>query len=104
MLYIESAGVTTVQAVLVTSSDPTGTPPAWSLTATERNDPGTWENGSWGADGWNMKTGRVTAKSPTLGGVGAAIDLVEGTTYDAWVKWTVGAETPVHRAGSIEAR
>lgn len=85
-----------LRATVETSADPTGSTVSWQLTATDATPAAdSWVAGAWSG---SYSGGKATTISPVLtSGLGASA----GTRYTAWVRWTVGAETPERIAGDV---
>lgn len=99
-MNIESASVESVRVKITTRVDPTGNAVEFSVTTGRRADPGTWVAGTWDTT-WNLESGRVEALSPTIGTAGD-LAVAADTSYDLWIRWTAGSETPVKRVGSLD--
>ena len=89
---------------MVSESDPTGDDIEWLVTSgdTDPDPAGTWTAGTWTGT-WSSATGRVDARSPTVGGSTAAIDLDatgEGE-YVLWCRWTAGTSRPVKDVATV---
>lgn len=90
-------------APLETSDDPTvfGSP---EFSLSTDGDPGTWVAGSWHSDGWTARTERIDAITPLVGS-GQALNIVAGTTYDVFARFTgAQAQVPILHLGMIEVR
>lgn len=81
--------------------DPTGTPPAWLLTADTdalvSPDPAGAVNGAWSTDGFHdvdpdTGEGTAVALTPQTGTTGFVIE--PPGRWVAWVRWTDGVDTP----------
>lgn len=97
-----AATVESLQADVYCSINPTGTPPAFALTAVGSypSVSTTWTAGAWadtyGVDGWTV------ARTPTLG-VAGSIALAAGDRRWLFVKVAVGSETAVWLVGTVTA-
>lgn len=101
MLKTETLFAATVESVEVdieTDADPTGTAPQFALSAAGATAPGTFSNGTWSTS-YSSTTG-TTARTPTLGSSGT-LTIASGTSYDLWIKVTLGSETAVWTVGRI---
>lgn len=91
-----------LQAWLSSTTTPIATPPEWSLVAASEVAPGTFEAGSWGADGWSEQTGLAEAISPLVGS-GQTLDVERGL-YRVFVRWYFGSSAPVKELGLLLVR
>lgn len=94
-----AATVESLQVDLYCDVDPTGTAPAFAVTAegTVVGGSDTYTNGTWGtygSDGW------TTARTPTFGTT-ASIPVTSGSRLWLWAKCTAGSEVAVQRVGLI---
>lgn len=96
MPTIESTTSERLRVPIISSADPTGAAVEFQLSTGRRSDPdGTWVAGSW-LGSWDSVSGRVTALTPLIGDL-ETMAVVEGETYDLFVRWTADTETPVKR-------
>lgn len=95
---IESTSAEKIAVDVTTPLDPTGTPPDFAITTTS-TEPTTWVAGTWDTT-YNATTGVATALTPLVGD-GQTIAVQGGTTYDLWVRWSAGGETPIKQAGIL---
>ncbi len=93
-----AATVESVEVDIETDADPTGAVPQFALSAVGAVAPGTFSNGTWSTT--YASTGRTTARTPTLGSAGTLV-IASGSTYELWVKVTLGGETAVWVVGRI---
>lgn len=104
MSGLETLWVETKQAFdipLRTPTDPVATPPEFSISSTA-DTPGTYAAGSWSSS-WDSTTKYTTAVTPTMG-TGGTLPLIAGTTYDLWVKITLGGEVAQYICATVRAR
>lgn len=95
---VESSTAEKLPYTVTTSSDPSAAAPEFALTTS--GDPSSWVAGEWTGGVWSPTTGKIRALSPLVGD-GQTLDLNAGTVYSVWIRWTVGAETPVRLAEQI---
>jgi hypothetical protein len=99
LLKVSVESIETLRATIKTTNDPTGTAPAFAFSALSDMDPtDDWNNGSWGT--WNSSSKVADAVSPTFPDTTATVSLSVGT-YNIWMKWTVGSETPIKLLGRV---
>ena len=102
MIVLEHTTAESLRVTITARVDPTASDVEFNLTASTETTPGaTWTAGTWDVAGWNATTGKVDALSPILNATN--YELTEGSAFKLWVRWTQGAETPVHLAETIRA-
>jgi hypothetical protein len=83
-ISIESSSAEPALVTVATTTDPTGTPPDFQLSALTVTTPvGSWVAGTWTT---TWAAGKVTAQTPTIGAAGALV-IVEGSRYNLWMRW-----------------
>lgn len=87
-----------LEVPIKTNADPTATPPEFALSSASAVTPGTFVPGAWSGAWVNGTTTAVTA---TLGAT-ASMAVVGGTTYQLWVKVTLGGEVAVWPVGRVQ--
>ncbi len=82
--------------VLEIESDPTGILPSWAITDVNDLSPTAWVNGTWGTYANN----KVKAYTPTLPSNTSQLASTEDWGF-LWLRFTVGAETPIRQVGVL---
>lgn len=97
-VVLAAATTESLDVPVLINTDPTGTPPAFCLTARGATAPGSFTNGAWNGT-WDATTTRAIATTPLLGTGG--LTLTSGSEYDLWMRVTVGSETPTAPVGVV---
>lgn len=98
-LTIYAGSAVSVETVVKSDTDPTGTAPGWAITALDATAPGSTSAGTW-AVAYSATTDKATARSPLIGD-GQTLDLTSGSTYRLWLSVTAGSETMVEPVAII---
>lgn len=101
MKTIESSTNESLAIEVTTSSDPTGTPPEFSIVI--GTNPIVYVPGTW-LTTWDATTGAVKALSPRIG-TGQPLPIEQGNDYNLYARWDAPAtsETPVRLVERIRA-
>ena len=88
-----------LRARVRTTADPTSGAVKWQLTTVGEPPSGTWVAGAWVSSSWSATDLEATTTSPD---VVSSLGATTGNTYDVYIQWVVGSETPEHYAGRLE--
>jgi hypothetical protein len=83
---------------IATNTDPTATPPEFSLSAAGAAAPGVFAAGVW-SGAW--VAGKTVAVTPTIATSGGALVITATSRYTLWAKITSGGEVAVWPVGVI---
>lgn len=102
-VWLTPDGKQSFQGYIETTSDPTGTPPSFGITAAEDIDgPSAWVVGAWSGSYSNGKTLAVT---PTIGASAASpsITISAAGEWWIWAKVSLGGEVWTEPVYAIHA-
>ncbi len=100
-IWATGTGKQSLEVYIETPADPTGTPPAFGLTAADDLDgPAAWTAGAWSGTWASSKAKAVT---PTIGASSAspALTVALTTDYWLWAQVTLGGEVWTEPVGRI---
>ena len=98
-LTIFADSTVSVETVVKSNADPTGTLPYFALSAVGAVTPGSYVAGTWGV-AYSATTDKATARSATVGGTGSHA-IVSGTDYLLWCKVAASGDTLVEPVALI---
>lgn len=76
---------------IYTDADPTGTVPAFQLTAIGAQPTGSWVSGTWKGS-YDSTADEATATTPTISSSGGGLTIAAATSYHLWGRFTVSTE------------
>lgn len=102
MLSIPRNSAERIALPVITTGDPTGSPPQHALTTSPSSSAvPTWTPGSWDPNSsWDPKTGQIWALTAKTG-AGQTLDVPAEGDYYLHTRWTVDDEAPVDQTDRI---
>ena len=100
MLAFESTSIESIEVTVTSRVDIDAAPPEFQLTDIDATSP----TGAWVAGVWQSVSGGSGKALTPLIGAGQPLDVVEGSNYKLWIRWSAATETPVRPVDSVRVR